>query len=89
MRSSPWAPADITWRARTPGITSGTSGSPLLFDGIPVYDRWAAEGSRSLKDRVRAKVAALRAEEPLCRADAATRQELAQLLTAAAEQRSA
>jgi hypothetical protein len=54
-----------------------------------VYDRWAAEGSRTLKDRVRAKVAALRAEDPLCRADAATRQELAQLLTAAAEERSA
>jgi len=59
---------------------------PTLFDRI-VYDRWAAEGSRTLKDRVRAKVAALRAEEPRYRADAATRQELAQLLKAAAEQR--
>ena len=61
---------------------------PTLFDRI-VHDRWAAEGSRTLKDRVRAKVAALRAEEPPYRADAATRQELAQLLTAAAEKRSA
>lgn len=59
---------------------------PTLFDRI-VHDRWAAEGSRTLKDRVRAKVAALRAEEPPYRADAATRQELAQLLKAAAEQR--
>jgi len=59
---------------------------PTLFDRI-VHDRWAAQGSRTLKDRVRAKVAALRAEEPPYRADAATRQELAQLLTAAAEQR--
>ena len=61
---------------------------PTLFDRI-VHDRWAAQGSRTLKDRVRAKVAALRAEEPPYRADAATRQELAQLLTAAAEKRSA
>jgi len=52
-----------------------------------VYDRWAAKGSRTLKERVRAKVAALRAEEPPYRADAATRQELAQLLQAAAAQR--
>jgi len=59
---------------------------PGLFDRS-VYDRWAAEGSRTLKDRVRAKVAALRAEEPPYRADAATRQELAQLLQAAEEQR--
>jgi len=61
---------------------------PSLFDRS-VYDRWAAEGSRTLKDRIRAKVAALRAEEPSYRADAATRQELAQLLRAAEEQRSA
>lgn len=59
---------------------------PSLFDRS-VYDRWAAEGSRTLKDRVRAKVAALRAEEPSYRADAGTRQELAQVLRAAEEQR--
>jgi trimethylamine--corrinoid protein Co-methyltransferase len=61
---------------------------PTLFDRS-VYDRWAADGSRTLKDRVRAKVAALRAEEPSYRADHATRRELAQLLKAAEEQRSA
>ena len=59
---------------------------PTLFDRV-VYDRWAAEGSRTLKDRVRAKVAALRAEEPPYRADDAARRELAQLLRAAEEQR--
>jgi trimethylamine:corrinoid methyltransferase-like protein len=57
-----------------------------LFDRI-VYDRWAAAGSRTLKDRVRAKVAALRAEEPPYGTDDAARQELAQLLRAAEEQR--
>ena len=59
---------------------------PTLFDRV-VYDRWAAEGSRTLKDRVRAKVAVLRAEEPLYRADDATRQQLAELLQAAEEKR--
>ena len=61
---------------------------PTLFDRV-VYDRWEADGSRTLRDRVRAKVAALRAEEPLYGADDATRRELARLLRAAAEQRSA
>jgi len=59
---------------------------PSLFDRS-VHGRWAAEGSRTLKDRVRAKVAALRAEETPYRAAAATRRELAQLLDAAEEQR--
>jgi len=59
---------------------------PTLFDRS-VYDRWAADGSRTLKDRVRARVATLRAEEPPYRADHATRRELAQLLKAAEEQR--
>ena len=59
---------------------------PTLFERS-VYDRWAAAGSRTLKERVRAKVAALRAAEPPYRADAATRQELALLLKAAEEQR--
>ncbi len=52
---------------------------PQLFDRS-VYDRWAAEGSRTLKDRVRAKVAALRAEEPRYSVDAAARLELADLM---------
>jgi len=60
---------------------------PTLFDRS-VHDRWAADGSCTLKDRVRTKVAALRAEEPLYRANEATRQELAQLLKAAEERRS-
>ena len=59
---------------------------PGLF-ARSVHDRWAAEGSRTLKDRVRAKVAALRAAEPPYGVEAAIRRELAQLLQAAEEQR--
>jgi trimethylamine--corrinoid protein Co-methyltransferase len=59
---------------------------PAVFDRS-VCDRWAAEGSRTLKDRVRAKVAALRAEEPPYGADAATRRALGELVDSAEKRR--
>jgi trimethylamine--corrinoid protein Co-methyltransferase len=57
-----------------------------LFE-TTVYDRWRSEGSATLLDRLRQRVAALRAEPRAFQLDEPTKQQLAGIMDAAAAER--
>ena len=60
-RSRPSGRAATTWPGRTRASTSGRSGRATCFDTTR-HDAWEADGSQTLLDRLRARVAELRSE---------------------------
>ena len=60
-RSRRWGRAATTWPGPTRASTSGRSGRATCFDTTR-HDAWEADGSKTLLDRLRARVAELRSE---------------------------
>ena len=60
-RSRRWGRAATTWPGPTRASTSGRSGRATCFDTTR-HDAWEADGSQTLLDRLRARVAELRSE---------------------------